>query len=253
MLNDAQVKALLSHRFSGFPPFDSQETASFSRVVCMDSDSDAIHSENQENPVNITSPENLAYVIYTSGSTGKPKGVMVEHKSVSNLIFGLQKKIYSQYKKQLNVALVAPFVFDASVQQIFGALLQGHSLYIVPENIRSDGKSLLRFYEKYNIDISDGTPTHLRMFVDNVYEMNTTLNIKHFIIGGENLPRKVVERFLRNFDINPPNITNVYGPTECCVDSTSYDIEIDNIKLLHNIPIGIPMPNEQIYIVDKEK
>ena len=196
---------------------------------------------------------NIAYVIYTSGSTGNPKGVMIEHRNITNLVLGLEEKIYIHYQQNLAVSLVANYVFDASVQQIFGALVLGHRLCIVPEESRFNGESLLEYYAKYGIDISDGTPIHLALILEYMGEKAWQLYIKHFIIGGDVLHLKVVERFLNVFDNRTgrqaPQITNVYGPTECCVDSTSYTITRENINILEIIPIGMPMPNESMYIL----
>jgi fengycin family lipopeptide synthetase D len=202
------------------------------------------------------SPSNLAYVMYTSGSTGRPKGVMVEHRNVVNLVWGLWERIYKKYIGAQKVALVAPYVFDASVKQIFASVLLGHTLYIVPEETRIDGAGLIEFYRKHRIEISDGTPTHLRLMKDAAGGETPYrgLDTRHFIIGGEPLPRGVVEAFLRGFpgDGNRPLISNVYGPTECCVDSTSFDVSAETLRLCRwdIIPIGNPMPNEQILILD---
>jgi amino acid adenylation domain-containing protein len=200
----------------------------------------------------------LAYIIYTSGSTGTPKGVMIEHRNVNNLVTGLKERIYSKYTRKLHVCLLSPYVFDASVKQVFGALLLGHGLYIVPEDLRMDGPGLLAFYKRYSIDISDGTPTHIRLLLESGAE-NTLLHldIKHFIIGGEALSRELVKEFLnkagksREPGRKIPVITNVYGPTECSVDSASYDIPAAGIIPDDTIPIGTPMPNQRIYILNQ--
>jgi amino acid adenylation domain-containing protein/FkbM family methyltransferase len=196
----------------------------------------------------------LAYVIYTSGSTGHPKGVVIEHRSVNNLVAGLKGTIYINYKGLLNICLIAPYEFDASVQQIFGALLQGHNLNIVPEETRLDGLRLLEFYTRNQVDISDGTPSHIRLLVE-VLEMenrSVSLPVKHFIIAGETFPRKTAERFLALQAEPKPRVSNLYGPTETCVDSTFYHIPPEKIHAFNSIPIGKPLPNQRAYILDKE-
>jgi amino acid adenylation domain-containing protein len=197
---------------------------------------------------------NLAYILYTSGSTGKPKGVMIRHYSINNLVRGLNDRIYYRYNETLKVALIAPIQFDASVKQIFAALLQCHSLFIVPGETRTDSEKLLEFYHTHQIDISDGTPMLLRLLL--AHSTPNTLKVKHFLIGGEPLPQELVKAFFKRF--SAPNqhilrITNVYGPTECSVDSTSYEITPDNFLQYHTIPIGKPMPNVNIYILDHDK
>ena len=191
-----------------------------------------------------------AYVIYTSGTSGQPKGVVVEHRNVVNFIYGLNDTVYSLYESPSRLALVSSFVFDASVQQTFGAFLLGHTLVIVPEDVRADGARLLEFYREHNIDISDGTPTHLNLLLQAMDRRQSDHCIKHFIIGGEVLSRETVEEFYNGFDGHTPIVTNVYGPTECCVNATSFKIDPGDLGSLSTIPIGAPSPNYRIYIVN---
>jgi len=212
--------------------------------IKMDSPEDISNKESS-----ITSG-NLAYVIYTSGSTGKPKGVMIEQRSVINLVEGLKERIYKYYKNSLKVALLASFSFDASVQQIFAALLNGHNLNIVPDDVKKSGEELLKFYIKNSIEISDGTPVHLGLLSEYASKYSDSLTVKHFIIGGDKLLSSIVEDFYSKFDENKPSITNIYGPTECCVDSTAYNVELNEISDFDVIPIGKPLCNQQVYILD---
>ena len=192
---------------------------------------------------------NLAYVIFTSGSTGKPKGVMIEQRSVINLVEGLKQRVYKNFKKSLKVALVASFSFDASVQQLFAALLNGHHLSIVPDDVKKSGDELFKFYIKNSIEISDGTPIHLGLLSEYATQYSDSLTVKHFIIGGDKLLSSLVEDFLSKFEGNKPAITNIYGPTECCVDSTAYNVELNEISNFDIIPIGKPLCNQQVYIL----
>ncbi|HLP59258.1 MAG TPA: amino acid adenylation domain-containing protein, partial [Candidatus Deferrimicrobium sp.] len=195
---------------------------------------------------------NLAYIIYTSGTTGRPKGVMVRHRNLANLVSGLKRTIYKNYSKGRHICFVSPYIFDASVKQIFASLLLGHSLYIVPENVRLDGVLLLAYYARHTIDISDGTPTHLRLFLESQAESKdeAPITVKHFIIGGEALPVNIMENFFARFG-EKTKVTNIYGPTECTVDSTLYEVTPGNIKGVLHIPIGLAMPNCYLYIVSR--
>ncbi|UCH92158.1 MAG: amino acid adenylation domain-containing protein [Candidatus Aminicenantes bacterium] len=217
-------------------------------------------SEARVNPEPVNQPADPAYTIFTSGSTGRPKGVVLEHRNVTNLVTGLNERIYKSYNDPRKAALVSPVVFDASVKQVFAALVLGHSLYIVPEETRIDGDLLLQFYKKHQIDISDGTPIHLQLMLESIemkHNQEKTglkggFTVKHFIIGGEALPRQQAADFLKAVEPHSPIITNVYGPTECCVDATSYKITTENINLPGDIPIGKPMLNHRVYILDKK-
>lgn len=211
-----------------------------------------LEEECQENLEIINEPDDLAYVIYTSGTTGNPKGVMVEHKSVINLVQALNEEIYKNYQGQMKVALIAPFIFDASVQQIFASLLLGHTLDIVLEPVKKDGNKLFEYYVNNSIEISDGTPMHLKMLSNSIHSFSEELSLKHFIIGGDKLELNVVKKFYEKFKGKKPRITNVYGPTECCVDSTAFSIDAERIENFTSIPIGKPLMNFGIHILNED-
>jgi amino acid adenylation domain-containing protein len=215
-------------------------------VVLKDSSDATLPTDNQTGPPD---PGDPAYVIYTSGSTGAPKGAIVRHKNALNLLRGLREIIYNRYQPHLNVALLAPYFFDASVQQIFATLLGGHTLCIVPEEWRGDGEKILHFYNQYGIEISDGTPIHIRLLVEAVGEETVSCPVRHYLIGGEPLPQKATSRFLKSFKGQAPIITNVYGLTECAVDNIAYDVTEDNVDDFDTIPIGCPLPNQTAYVL----
>lgn len=217
------------------------------KVNILELDDETIYEDECANLELKFTPRNLSYVIYTSGTTGYPKGVLVEHRNVINLVYGLNKDIYSRYGENLNVALVAPYVFDASVQQIFASLLFGHTLFIVPKDARKDGKLLLKYYNENLIDISDGTPVHINMLTS--AKVGNEIKVKHFIIGGDTLSYKLAQNFYKKYNAGNINFTNVYGPTECCVDSTLYHFNRDTLSKRTFIPIGKPNYNECIYIL----
>ncbi len=203
--------------------------------------------------INISS-DNLAYIIYTSGTTGNPKGVMIKHKNIINLVLGLQESIYNNYEDKLNITCLAPYYFDASVQQIFMALINGHKLIIPTENEKITGDSLLDFYCKNNVQISDGTPSHLSMISNELKIDDSRLSVRHFIIGGEKLNYSIVKSFFDSINKKNVKINNIYGPTECCVDNTTFLISRENLDKLDNniIPLGTPLANQNIYILDKD-
>ena len=193
----------------------------------------------------------LAYCIFTSGSAGLPKGVMMSHRGVVNLVQGLAERVYSNCaEKPLRVALLASYAFDASMQQIAGALLQGHSLYIADELDRQDGRRLLAFYNQHKIDVSDGTPTHLRLLVDALDKGHSLKTLNHWILAGELLPKVLVRQFYTKGKNHRVQLYNFYGPTEACVDSTGYRIDPETLDNYATLPIGKPLPNERIYITD---
>ncbi|WP_314590403.1 amino acid adenylation domain-containing protein [Paenibacillus terrigena] len=204
-----------------------------------------------DNPAITVCPEHLAYSIYTSGTTGYPKGVMIEHRNIINLVCSLHETIYRNDDQPLHVALVAPFVFDASVQQMFAALLGGYHLHIVPEDVRVDGRQLLAFYNHNKIDVSDGTPAHIKLLIRDEGTLGQAIHVKHFIIGGEQLSSDVIRAFYVHFQMEHTQITNIYGPTECCVDVSSYSVSRELLDQYTILPIGTPLQNSSLYIMNK--
>jgi len=222
--------------------------------------SDAPQAGRQDLALRIE-PSSLAYCIFTSGSTGQPKGVLMNHRSVVNLVHGLQQRVYHPCERPLRVGLLASYSFDASVQQIFGALLQGHTLVICEEAQRKDGQGLLSFYNDQAIDLSDGTPTHLSLLVNCLQQKAAGANgqettekalrtLSSWILAGEVLDKELVRTFLRLNGPDRVRLFNFYGPTETCVDSTGFLIDPDTLDAYHTIPIGKPLPNERVYLTD---
>ncbi|MCD6571340.1 MAG: amino acid adenylation domain-containing protein, partial [Deltaproteobacteria bacterium] len=219
-------------------------------TLFLDRDWGAISSCDRTNPDHVNTPEDIAYAIYTSGSTGRPKGTLVPHKGVVNLVYALQKEVYSNYSAPLNVAQVASFTFDASVQQIFASLLLGHRLYPIPGYIKRDMGLLIPYILEHNIEIIDGTPSLWELMVNSGIANKQGLNLKHVIIGGEPLATNLVERFYKGSSGREMKWTNVYGVTESSVDSTYFHVDLRSLGSTAYVPIGKPIANTRIYILD---
>jgi amino acid adenylation domain-containing protein len=212
------------------------------KLVCIEDGSEP-PTEELDGNLNIElSDENLAYVIYTSGSTGMPKGVMVEHRSVVNLAMALNELIYAQYgDAKLRVSLNGPLVFDTSVKQLV-QLCHGHTLNILPQAVRADGRAFVSYIEESGLDGLDCTPSQLGILIP-----AGVLNggLKHLLIAGEPIDastwRLLAEDGRRRF-------YNLYGPTECTVDAT--------VGCVNETPgrpnIGRPIPNANAHILDAE-
>ncbi|MGF7047827.1 fengycin family lipopeptide synthetase D [Paenibacillus sp. DS2015] len=238
-------------------------------------DDEALFLQSCSNPESLNGVLDLAYVIYTSGSTGEPKGVLIEHAQVMNLVNGLQREIYGNTSDHLQVALLASYVFDASVQQIGSALLFGHTLHVLPDTCRKEPDTFMAYMREHGIHVCDGTPSHLAFLTAQQTikgaEPAGISRLKHLLIGGESLSRHVVNTL---WDVFPePNLTiwNVYGPTETCVDAVIYPVNrvdfqqeqqqreavvaqadsVEHDRQESYIPIGRPLPNVQCYIVGK--
>ena len=204
--------ALVEKFACGNPPF-----------LQLDADKDVLARQPRDSAGIRLSGDDQAYVIYTSGSTGEPKGAVVLQRNVLALVQGLAQRFYpAEGADQISVGLLAPYVFDASIQQIFGALLQGHCLHLIPDRVRTDGDSLLDYFSRCPMDLVDGTPAHLRLLNSAGRRNAKPLKVGRFLIGGEPLPTVEVQKFVKRYG---SAVTNIYGVAECAVDSLAYDCD----------------------------
>lgn len=248
ILNDSSISVLL---YRGKLPDDIGFPG-----TCIDLMEEHFYHEKDSSLALSYQSSQLAYAIYTSGTTGKPKGTLIEHRQVIHLIEGLRRQIYSAYDAELNVAMLAPYYFDASVQQMYASLLSGHTLFIVPKEVVSDGAALCRYYRQHSIDITDGTPAHLKLLIAAGDLQGVTL--QHLLIGGEALSKTTVNKLMQLFGDHgaAPGITNVYGPTETCVDASLFNIECSSdawARSQNYVPIGKPLGRNRMYILDSKK
>ncbi|MCP5054026.1 MAG: AMP-binding protein, partial [bacterium] len=199
-------------------------------------------SSNRLSPAPCTlHPANLSYIMYTSGSTGKPKGVMIEHRSVVRLV---KNTNYIRFTKKDRVLQAGALSFDASTFQTWSALLNGLALYpMTKEQILAPGK--LRTIVT-NHDISIFLTTTALFNQVTTADIDALSGLKNLLVGGDVLSpfhiNRVMERFPRL------NIINVYGPTENTTFSSTFQIDR---KYNEHIPIGKPIANSTVYIVDR--
>ena len=186
--------------------------------------------------------ENL-YILYTSGTTGTPKGVEIKEQAVINLVNYLNRMIYSGYE-HTDVALIASPMFDASVQQIFTALLYGHTLHLITDRIKQNTGSMWEYLNSNHIMITDGTPSYIELlFHSNEGQVET----KEYIIGGEALKPELIDAIA--IKTTDANVYNVYGPTETTVDVTCYLCKGVDAKK-NSVSIGTPIDNTGILIMN---
>lgn len=213
----------------------------------VDWDESAVH-RSKLSDANLSRPisaENLAYVIYTSGSTGKPKGVMISHRSALNLAENLQQTVYAAHgAKARRISLNAPISFDASVQQIV-MLTKGHGLYIIPQDIRGDGQALLKYIVNHQLEIVDCVPAQLRLLIAHGLLTQNEWKPLAFLPGGEALDPASWQAMVHDDTIK---FYNMYGPTECTVDSTIFDVRRYETKPV----IGRPVANARFYVLDPD-
>ena len=184
-------------------------------------------------------PDDLAYIMYTSGSTGRPKGVMVEHGSLLNTL----RWFISRYglDQHSRVLMMSEYSFDVSVEEIFGALLTGATLYFPGRDVLFN-KHLFRDYLNHErITIAQFVPATLRQLLADTERIPS---LRSIICGGDTLPDELKDMILNTGYA----LHNHYGPTECTVDATAAEC-----KLTEPVTIGTPIANMKAYILNEHK
>ncbi|MBD2726434.1 amino acid adenylation domain-containing protein [Nostoc sp. FACHB-892] len=236
-LQDAQVSVLLTQKHLG-------ETMNFqAQVVCIDAD---INDAPQNNILKPATPENLAYVIYTSGSTGKPKGVAVEHRQIVNYVNGILEKL--ELPVASSFATVSTFTADLGNTAIFSALCTGGCLHIIAEECATDPVAFAEYCDRNTIDSLKIVPSHLSALLSSSHA-EKLLPRQRLILGGEAATWDLIKRVR---ELAPEcKILNHYGPTETTVGVLTYPVEeICTDTPSTTIPLGRPLANTQIYLLD---
>lgn len=183
--------------------------------------------------------DRLACILFTSGSTGEPKGVKINHKAIVNLIRS-QSNYYSlNYSER--ILQFSNYTFDASVEQIFLSLLQGHQLFIINEKDIYDQSVFVELLHKYKITHLDATPSYLEGL-----NFRNLPFLKRIVSGGEQFKLELYSKWGKSFDIY-----NAYGPTEASVTSLVHKCCDEDI-IRNYVPIGSPIENVEVYVINKD-
>lgn len=206
-------------------------------------------SYSTTNPGVAVRPQDLAYIIYTSGSTGQPKGVLLEHRNVVRLLVN-DAPLFNFGKEDVWV-LFHSYCFDFSVWEMYGALLLGGTLIVIPKRVSADPALFLDLLVRSNVTVLNQTPSAFyNLLHTKPWEQHKLSGLRYIIFGGEALHPKKLS--LWNEHYPGVKLVNMYGITETTVHVTYKEItqkEID--KNISNI--GVPIPTLSGYILDKEK
>ncbi|MBP5972478.1 amino acid adenylation domain-containing protein [Brasilonema sp. CT11] len=247
MLEDAQVQVLLTQQ-----PLLERLPEHHAPLVCLDTDWQLISQSSALDLVNSTIPKNLAYIIYTSGSTGQPKGVMIQHHSLINITqtaiveYGL-----SNSDRSLQFSSIS---FDVAAAEIYPCLSCGATLVLRTDEMLSSVQMFIEKCRDWDLTVLDLPTAYWYQVTTELANANLLLpdSIRLVTIGGERLLKQQLRIWQQHIG-EYPQLINAYGPTETTVAATlcklpgSATTEIDE----QNIPIGYPIHNTQIYILDQ--
>ncbi|MCR8979384.1 non-ribosomal peptide synthetase [Brevibacillus laterosporus] len=241
MLEDSGAKLLLTDR-----PEGKVSTYPGTIIHLRDENLEKYASENLSVEI---SPQSLAYIIYTSGTTGHPKGVMIEHRHVVRLFFP-DTPLFS-FTHQDVWTLFHSFSFDFSVWEIFGALLFGGKLVVVPKLVAQDTKVFLQLLQSEQVTVLNQTPTAFYQIInEEVKSADQNLNMRYVIFGGEALTPRQLQPWKAKYP--QTKLINMYGITEITVHATFREL-IEEDFHQHASNIGKPIPTLSIYVLDQER
>ncbi|ETX02901.1 MAG: hypothetical protein ETSY1_01930, partial [Candidatus Entotheonella factor] len=245
MLSNSNALAILTKR-----QYAGQLQAEQAQIICLDADGEAIAQQPASDPDNRSAPESLAYVIYTSGSTGLPKGAMVEHRGMVNHLYA--KIIDLDLTQADRLAETAPQSFDISIWQFLVALLVGGAVHIFDDDTVHNPSQLLDWVDAEAISILEVVPSLLRFMLDDLASRGAArpgfTHLRWLLLTGEALPPHLCREWFVYYPDIP--LMNAYGPTECSDDVTHHAIYEALPADAVSVPIGRPVANMRLYILD---
>ena len=236
MLEDSRAPVLLTH--AGLRP---RFTPHHRAIVDLDADWPAIAQQPASAPPGTVRPHNAAYVIYTSGSTGTPKGAVVDHRNIVRLV---RETNYVTLTADDVVLQLAPLAFDASTFEIWGALLNGARLAVYAEGA-IDLPRLKRVIEQQRVSVLWLTAALFQQVVDE--DVMALAGVRQLLAGGDVVSVPHVRRVIEA--LSGCVVINGYGPTEATTFSTTFAVS-DTGALSDTLPIGRPLSNTQVYVLD---
>jgi amino acid adenylation domain-containing protein/non-ribosomal peptide synthase protein (TIGR01720 family) len=246
MLEDSQVPIVLTRQTLRSQLLDPKSKTQNPKAIWLDTDQARIAAADDTNPSSAVTSSSLAYILYTSGSTGRPKGVCCQHQGVINLLADFERQ------QPLGVGDACSWWtslnFDVAVYEIFAPLLTGGTLHIVPEAVRAESARLIEWLDAHDIQSAYLPPFMVADFAAWLQTAAQPFDLRRLLVGVE----PIREPLLAAISARLPNlhILNGYGPTEATVCCTLYPVTADHAPN-RNTPIGKPMANTQIYLLDR--
>ncbi|HZO76370.1 MAG TPA: amino acid adenylation domain-containing protein [Ktedonobacteraceae bacterium] len=224
----------------------TDQSSCCNNMICLDREWSTIAQESQENLACFIDGESPAYMLYTSGSTGTPKGVLGTHRAALNR-FNWMWRTYPFAPDEVCCQKTTLSFVDAA-WEIFGPLLQGIKTVIIPEVIVKDPSQFLQVLAAHSVTRVVLVPSLLRALLDVATALDQHLpDLRYWICSGEALPLALVQRFQQHLPTRL--LLNLYGSSEVAADATCY--EVKSATQLVNVPIGRPIDNTQIYLLDR--
>ncbi|MGB8508242.1 MAG: amino acid adenylation domain-containing protein, partial [Pyrinomonadaceae bacterium] len=217
------------------------------RVVRLEEDWQTIAQEHGDNFDSGASAENAAYIIYTSGSTGMSKGVVIEHRQLTNYLFSINEKL--TFPPNASFATVSTFAADLGHTMLFPSLCMGGTLHLISSERASSPTLLGEYFQHHQIDCLKIVPSHMSALLA-CADAAKVIPRQRLVLGGEASTWELIDK-LHTLS-STCAINNHYGPTETTVGVLTYPVErAQDERLSSTVPLGRPIANTQIYILDQ--
>jgi amino acid adenylation domain-containing protein len=208
-------------------------------LVYLDRDWPQIEEESTTTPSTAATAESTMYVIYTSGSTGRPKGVQLTHRNFVNFVCSMKQE--PGITEADTLLAVTTISFDIAALEMFLPLVVGARIVLATRDTARVSATLSRAIEEHNVTIMQTAPTSWRLLLEGGWKGKRDLKA---LCGGEALTRDLADALLKHTG----ELWNMYGPTETTVWSTIHRV----LPFEENVPIGRPIANTQVYILDDQ-
>jgi amino acid adenylation domain-containing protein len=242
MLEDAQPAVVLTQErlVAGLPVQGAQ-------TVCLDAHWPTIARYSASNPVSRATADHVAYLLYTSGSTGKPKGVLGIHRATLNALAWMwQAYPFAGYEVCCQKTSIS---FGDSIQELLGPLLQGRPIVLIPDAVLKELPRFVQTLAVHRVTRLILVPSLLRALLDTFSDLQDRLpSLELWFAGGEALSSALVQRFRKC--LPQGRLINLYGASEASDDTTWYDTSVAPCDL-SSVPIGCPIANTQVYVLDQ--
>jgi amino acid adenylation domain-containing protein len=242
MLKDAEVPVVLTqdHLMARLPDHRA-------KVICLDTEWQVIARQSDQNLASGVTADHVAHVLYTSGSTGTPKGVLSTHRATLNVLAWLWQAY--PFAPQEVCCQKTSISFVDAIQELLAPLLGGIRTVLIPDDMSKNLDRLVQTLATHHVTRILLVPSLLRVLLDTYDDLQRRLlSLKLWFVGGEMLPPELWERFREHMPQS--RLIHLYGASEVAADTTWYDTGL-LYKHLVKVPIGRPITNTQIYVLDR--
>ena len=223
-------------------------------IFCIDRDRAKFSTFENSNVVCQITPENMVYIIYTSGTTGLPKGVILEHHSLVNHAFTMADEF-----QVVNGKRILSFIsmsFDAAGEEIYPILIRGGTLVLSPAELEFSGQKILDYCRQMRVEILHLPSAVWHRIVADIEteKLKVPESLKILLVGGESSSPDQLRIWTDALD-GPCQFINAYGPTEATISTTYFSIPCvkESVESLKSLPIGRPIPNAEVFVLDKAR